>query len=54
MSFFGQKSQLIWGVGKLENGKGSEIDKVCNLIKTFNITHSVFTLDALHCQKKKR
>ena len=31
VSFFGQKSQLIWGVGKLENGKGSEIDKVCNL-----------------------
>jgi predicted transposase YbfD/YdcC len=43
---------LIWHVGKLENGKSSEITKVQDLIKKFDIKQSVFTLDALHCQKK--
>jgi hypothetical protein len=50
VSFFGQNSNLIWHVGKLENGKSSEI--VQDLIEQFDIKQSVFTLDALHCQKK--
>jgi predicted transposase YbfD/YdcC len=52
VSFFGQNSNLVWHVGKLENGKSSEITKVQDIIKKLDIKQSVFTLDALHCQKK--
>jgi len=52
VSFFGQRSNLIWHVGQLENGKGSEINKVQDLIQALEIKRSLFTLDALHCQKK--
>lgn len=52
VSFFGQQSRLIWHVGKLENGKSSEITKGQQLLKMFKIKHCIFTLDALHCQKK--
>ena len=54
VSFFGQRSHLIRQVGKLENDKRSEIDVVQELIGTLRIERSVFTLDALHCQKKNR
>jgi hypothetical protein len=53
VSFFGQRSPLIRHVGKLENDKRSEIDVVHELIGTLRIERSVFTLDALHCQKKQ-
>ena len=53
VSFFGQCSHLIRQVGKLENDKRSEIDVVQELIGTLRIERSVFTLDALHCQKKR-
>lgn len=43
VSFFGQRSHLIWRVGKLENGKGSEINQVQNLLKVFNMKSSVLT-----------
>jgi hypothetical protein len=52
VSFFGQRSQLILQVGKLENDKRSEIAVVQELIGKLGIERSVFTLDALHCQKK--
>lgn len=53
VSFFGQHSHLIRQVGKLENDKRSEIDLVRELIGTLRIERSLFTLDALHCQKKQ-
>ena len=53
VSFFGQRSQLILQVGRLENDKRSEIAVVQELIGKLRITRSVFTLDALHCQKKR-
>jgi hypothetical protein len=53
VSFFGQKSQLIYRIGVLENDKGSEIHLVQSLLKTMQIERSIFTLDALHCQKKR-
>ena len=53
VSFFGQRSQLILRVGKLDNEKRSEISLVQELIGTLHIERSVFTLDALHCQKKR-
>jgi hypothetical protein len=53
VSFFGQRSQLILQVRKLENDNRSEIDVVQELIGKLQIERSVFTLDALHCQKKQ-
>lgn len=53
VSFFGQHSHLIRQVGKLENDKRSEIELVQELIGTLRIERSLFTLDALHCQKKR-
>ena len=53
VSFFGQHSQLIHHVGKLDNDKRSEIHLVQQLIETLRIDPTVFTLDALHCQKKR-
>lgn len=53
VSFFGQHSGLIGAVGRLENDKRSEIDVVRELIDTLGIERAVFTLDALHCQKKR-
>ena len=52
VSFFGQKSQLIYRIGVLENDKRSEIHVVQEILKVMLIEKSVFTLDALHCQKK--
>lgn len=52
VSLFGQHSHLIWKVGLLENKKVSEIKTVQELLLTLQISKAVFTLDALHCQKK--
>lgn len=53
VSFFGQQSHLIRKIGKLENGKSSEIEKVQKLLETFELKGCTFTFDALHCQKKQ-
>lgn len=53
VSFFSHSRQLICSVGKLDNDKRSEIELVQELIGTLRIERSVFTLDALHCQKKR-
>lgn len=52
VSLFGHQSHLIWKVGLVENGKTCEIQSVQNLLQTLQISKAVFTLDALHCQKK--
>jgi len=52
VSLFGQQSHLILKVGILENSKASEINTVRELLQTLKINKAVFTLDALHCQKK--
>jgi len=53
VSFFSQQSQLIGPIAMLENDKCSEIEVVQKLIDTLQIEKAVFTLDALHCQKKR-
>ena len=53
VSFFGQISQLIYQIGFLENDKRSEIQVLQELIAKLQITKAVFTMDALHCQKKR-
>lgn len=52
VTFFHQQSHLIVAVGKLENPKNSEIKRVRELLEQLKINQAVFTLDALHCQKK--
>lgn len=52
VSVFAGKRGLVFGLDKLENKKGSEITTVQNLIATLDIEGVVFSLDALHCQKK--
>jgi predicted transposase YbfD/YdcC len=52
VSFFSQPRTLIVKVGAFENHQTSEIQVVQELLSQFEITTAVFTLDALHCQKK--
>lgn len=52
VSFFSQHRTLILKVGVLENHQTSEIQVVQELLNQFEITQTVFTLDAWHCQKK--
>ena len=52
VSFFEQKSLLIYQVGIFQNNKKSEIHAVQELLSGLKISKEVFTLDALHCQKK--
>ncbi len=52
ISVFSDKSGTVLSAGKILNSKESEIPKVKELIKLLDIEGAVFTLDALHCQKK--
>ena len=52
VSVFAEKRGLVLGLTKLENKKSSEISTVQNLIAVLDIQDVVFSLDALHCQKK--
>ncbi len=54
ISVFSEKSRQILSVGKINNSKESEIPKVKELIKQLDIEGVVFTIDALHCQKKRQ
>jgi len=40
-------------VARLENGKSSEIPAVQKMIEVFDLKDVIFTMDALHCQKKR-
>ena len=51
VSFFSQHRQLILKVGVLESHQTSEISVVPELLNQFEITQTVFTWDAWHCQK---
>lgn len=52
VSVFAGKRGLVIGLDKLQNKAGSEITTVQNLIAALDIKGVVFSLDALHCQKK--
>lgn len=52
VSLFSHKRGQVLRVAKLENQKESEIPTVQELIEALDLTGVVFTLDALHCQKK--
>ena len=53
VSFFGHQSHLVLRVGTLENHKQSEIHQVQALLTSFEVEKAIFTLDALHTQKKQ-
>ncbi len=44
---------MVLFAGKVINAKESEIPMVRKAIKVLDIEGAVFTLDALHCQKKR-
>ncbi|MBD3244739.1 MAG: ISAs1 family transposase [Candidatus Moranbacteria bacterium] len=49
--FVNKKKQAL-KVGRIENKKESEIPKVKELIENLGLKGAIFTMDALHCQKK--
>ena len=53
ISIFASKRGLVVGCQKIENAKASEIPTVKELIEKLDIENCIFTLDALHCQKKQ-
>ena len=52
VSLYCSKQKLILGNAQVTNSKESEIPIVQQLIKALNLQGVIFTLDALHCQKK--
>lgn len=53
VSIFSHKQGQVLKMAKLENKKSSEIPTVRELIKALELKGITFTLDALHCQKKR-
>ena len=52
VSAFTHERGEILGVKVMENKKQSEIVAVQDLIQLLDLSGVVFTMDALHCQKK--
>ena len=52
ISVFSDKRGTILSSGKISQSKESEIPKVKTMIRLLDIEGVVFTIDALHCQKK--
>lgn len=52
VSVFTQKRGQVIKVGKLHNGKSSEIRTVEEIIELLDLKGVVLSMDALHCQKK--
>ena len=52
VSVFAQHSGLVYDLQAFENGKAFEPRIVRQLIRRLGLKDVVFTLDALHCQKK--
>lgn len=54
VSLYCSKQKLVIGNAKVSNSKQSEIAVVRQLIGALDIRGVTFTLDALHCQKKRQ
>jgi DDE_Tnp_1-associated len=52
VSVFAQHSGLVYDLQAFENGKAFEPRIVRQLIRRLGLKDAVFTLDAIHCQKK--
>jgi len=53
VSIFTSRQKMVLANAKVINSKESEIPVVRQLIETLHLKDVVFTLDALHCQKKQ-
>ena len=53
VSAFGQQSGLVYEMNSYENGKSGEAQALRDLVNKLGLTNKFFTMDALHCQKKK-
>jgi len=53
VSVFASQRGIVLSCSKIENKKESEIPTVRQLIETLDVKGEIFTLDALHCQKKQ-
>jgi hypothetical protein len=54
VSVFASQRGIVLCCSKIENKKESETPKVQELIKALDVQGELFTLDALHCQKKRQ
>lgn len=53
VSLYCSKQGFVLGNAEVNNSKESEIPVVQQLIEALDLTGVIFTLDALHCQKKQ-
>ena len=53
VTLYASRSGLSIGCGLVDNSKESEIPEVRQLISTLGLSGVSFTMDALHCQKKR-
>lgn len=49
---FGHKSGIVYGMQPFENGKSGEAQALRDLVEKLGVKNVVFTMDALHTQKK--
>jgi hypothetical protein len=54
VSVYSTSTGLVKGMASWLSKENSEIIVVQNMIKSLGLESVVFTLDALHCQKKQR
>ena len=52
VSTFAQRSGLVHQMSSFESGKAYEAEAVRQMIEKLGLKGAIFTLDALHCQKK--
>lgn len=52
VSAFAQKSGLVFGLTSFDNGKSGEGDALELLIQRLDLKGAIFTMDAIHTQKK--
>lgn len=52
VSAFGHSSGIIYGMKSFENGKSGEAEALRQLVEQLGLIDKVFTMDALHTQKK--
>ncbi len=53
VSIFSVQRGIVLRTERIENQKESEIPTVQELVKALDVKGEVFTIDALHCQKKR-
>lgn len=49
---FGHQSSMVYGMKSFENGKSGEAQALRSLVKQLGMKDKIFTMDALHSQKK--